>query len=66
MLEEPPPPRKGRGQALTEALREDLDMFAVEDLKERIEQLEGEIERVRAQIERKQAGRSAADALFKR
>jgi uncharacterized small protein (DUF1192 family) len=66
MLEEAPPPRKGRGQALTEALREDLDLFAVEELNERIEQLEGEIGRVRAQIERKQAGRTAADALFKR
>jgi uncharacterized small protein (DUF1192 family) len=66
MLEEPAPPRKGRGQALTEALREDLDLFAVEELNERIEQLEGEIGRVRAQIERKQAGRTAADALFKR
>ncbi len=66
MLEELPPPRKQRGEALTEAAREDLDLFAVEDLLERIELLEAEIARVRAQIERKQAVRGAADALFKR
>lgn len=66
MLEEPPPPKRHRGEALTEALREDLDLFAVEDLKERIELLEAELVRVRAQIERKQVGRAAADALFKR
>ena len=66
MLEEPPPPRRLRGEALLEALREDLDLFAVEDLTERVELLEAEIARVRAQIERKTAGRAAADALFKR
>ena len=66
MLDEPPPPKHGRGEALTEATREDLDLFAVEELNERIETLEGEIRRVRAQIDRKQQGRSAADALFKR
>ncbi|HXQ47702.1 MAG TPA: DUF1192 domain-containing protein [Caulobacteraceae bacterium] len=66
MLEEPPPPRRARGEALTEALREDLDLFAIQDLNERIELLEAEIRRVRDQIERKQAGREAADALFKR
>ena len=66
MLEEPPPPKRIRGQALTEATREDLDLFAVEELHERIETLEAEIARVRAQIDRKQAGRAAADALFKR
>jgi uncharacterized small protein (DUF1192 family) len=67
MLEDPPPrPRKLRGQALAEAAREDLDLYAVEELNERIEQLQAEIERARAQIERKQAGRAAADAFFKR
>ncbi|HLI67987.1 MAG TPA: DUF1192 domain-containing protein [Caulobacteraceae bacterium] len=66
MLEEPPPPRRHRGEALTEAMREDLDLFAIEDLNERIEILETELARVRAQIERKHAGRAAADALFKR
>jgi uncharacterized small protein (DUF1192 family) len=66
MLEEPAPPRRARGEALTEALREDLDLFAIQDLSERVELLEAEIRRVRAQIERKEAGRDAADALFKR
>ena len=66
MLEEPPPPKRGRGEALREAMREDLDLFGVEELHERIEDLETEIGRVRAQLERKQAGRAAADALFKR
>jgi len=66
MLEEPPPPRRFRGEALLEALREDLDLFAIEDLTERVELLEAEIARVRAHIERKAAGRAQADALFKR
>ncbi len=43
MLEEPPPPKRGRGDALIEACREDLDLFAVEELRERIEVLEAEI-----------------------
>ncbi len=66
MLEEPPPKKKGRGEALAEATREDLDLFGVEELSERIETLEAEIQRVRAQLDRKQQGRAAADALFKR
>ncbi|HLK26010.1 MAG TPA: DUF1192 domain-containing protein [Caulobacteraceae bacterium] len=66
MLEEPPPPKRGRGEALREALREDLDLFGVEELSERIEDLEAEIARVRGHLERKRSGRAAADALFKR
>jgi uncharacterized small protein (DUF1192 family) len=66
MLEEAVEPRRGRGQALVELTREDLDLYGVEDLKERIELLGAEIERTRAQLDRKQAGRAAADALFKR
>jgi uncharacterized small protein (DUF1192 family) len=66
MLDEPPPPRRQRGEALAEAAREDLDLFAVIDLRERIELLEAEIARVRAHLERKQAANAAADALFKR
>ena len=66
MLEELPPPKRGRGEALREATREDLDLYGVEELNERIETLEGEILRVRAQLDRKQQGRAAADALFKR
>ncbi|RAK57576.1 DUF1192 domain-containing protein [Phenylobacterium deserti] len=56
--------RVGRGQRLAEALREDLDLYGVAELQERIELLQGEIARVQAQIERKQAGRAAAEALF--
>jgi len=63
--EEPETPRRGRGAALDLALKEDLDLFSVGDLEERIALLEGEIARCRAQIARKSAGREAADALFK-
>lgn len=66
MIEEAESPRRGRGVALDLALKEDLDLFAVVDLEERIALLEGEIARCRAQIARKAAGREAADALFKR
>ena len=66
MLEEPPPPRRQRGQALIEASREDLDLYAVEELHERIEQLQAEIERTRAQLVNKDAKRAAADSFFKR
>ena len=65
MLEEPAEPRHARGQALREALREDLEVYAVADLEERIAELEREITRVKAQLEKKRAGRSAADAMFK-
>jgi len=66
MLEEAVEPRRGRGQALTDLMREDLELYGVDDLKERIEHLTAEIGRAQAQIDRKQAGRAAADALFKR
>jgi uncharacterized small protein (DUF1192 family) len=66
MLEEPPPPRKQRGQALIEAAREDLDLYAADELSERIEQLQAEIERTRTQLVNKEAKRAAADAFFKR
>ena len=52
-MEEPAEVRVGRGQRLIEACREDLELYAVAELEERI-----------AQIDRKRAGRSAADALF--
>lgn len=65
-MEEPADVRLGRGQRLTEALREDLELYAVAELEERIELLQAEIARVQAQIERKRAGRAAADALFSR
>ncbi|WP_091736391.1 DUF1192 domain-containing protein [Phenylobacterium immobile] len=63
-MDEPADVRFGRGQRLAEAMREDLDLYAVEELKERREVLQAEIARVEAQIVRKQSGRAAADALF--
>lgn len=65
-MEEPAEARVQRGQRLAEAVREDLELFGVLELEERIETLEAEIARCRAQIERKRAGRAAADALFSR
>jgi uncharacterized small protein (DUF1192 family) len=66
MLEDPAPPRRARGEALIDVTREDLDLYGVDELQERIDQLQAEAARTRAQFERKQAGRAAADALFKR
>lgn len=57
-------PRPQRGAALTRLGREDLDLYSVEELNERIAALEAEIERARAAIAGKQAKKSAADALF--
>jgi len=66
MSEEPAEPRRRRGQTLVDMAREDLELYAVDELKERIEALQAEIERTQAQMHRKQSGRAAADALFKR
>lgn len=63
-MEEPAEVRIGRGQRLTEAVREDLELYGVVELEERLQTLRAEIARVEAQIERKRAGRAAADALF--
>ncbi len=63
-MDEPAEARVGRGQRLNEAVREDLDLFSIGELEERIGLLQGEIERSRAQIERKRSGRAAAEALF--
>ncbi len=57
-------PRPQRGAMLTALGREDLDLYSVDELSERIEALTGEIDRARAAIERKNAKKSAADALF--
>lgn len=65
-MEEPAQARVLRGQRLAEAMREDLELYGVVELEERIAALEEEIARCRAQIERKRAGRAAADALFSR
>jgi uncharacterized small protein (DUF1192 family) len=66
MLEEPAPPRPTRGQLLVDLGREDLELYSVEELQERIDKLNAEAARAEAQLERKRAGRAAADALFKR
>jgi len=63
-LEDAEPVRRPRGWALAEIAKEDLELFAVADLEDRIEALEAEIARTRGQMERKRAGRAAADALF--
>ena len=63
-MEEPAEVRIGRGQRLTEAVREDLELYGVAELEERIEMLQAEIARCHAQIEKKKATRQAADALF--
>ena len=64
MMEEPAAPRSARGAALIEATREDLDLYAVHDLEERIERLQDEIGRTRSALDKKRNGRAAADALF--
>ena len=66
MTEEPAEARRQRGANLVDLTREDLDLWGVEELNERIELLSAEIERARAQIAKKQATRAAADALFSR
>lgn len=63
-MEEPAEVRVLRGQRLLEATREDLELFGVAELEERIDVLKAEIARVQAQMDRKRAGRAAADALF--
>lgn len=65
MTDEPAEARRQRGQSLVELTREDLDVFGVEELAERIAALDVEIARVRAQMAKKAATRAAADALFK-
>jgi uncharacterized small protein (DUF1192 family) len=65
MIEEETEPRRGRGAALNELAREDLEVYAVGDLEERIEALQAEIARTQARLEKKRSGRSAADSLFK-
>jgi len=63
-VDEPADVRIGRGQRLAEAVREDLELYSVGELEERIEVLRAEIARVQGQLDRKRAGRAAADALF--
>ena len=63
-MEEPVDVRVVRGQRLLEAVREDLDLYGVSELEERVEILETEIRRVKAQLDKKRSGLAAADALF--
>jgi uncharacterized small protein (DUF1192 family) len=63
-MDEPVDVRVGRGQRLIEACREDLDLYAVSELEERLDILASETLRVKAQIDKKLSGRAAADALF--
>jgi uncharacterized small protein (DUF1192 family) len=63
-MEEPAEVRVGRGQRLIEACREDLELFGVSELEERLDILRSVEARVQAQIDRKRSGRAAADALF--
>ncbi len=63
-MEEAALPRGRQDAALAELEREDLDLFAVDELQARIGRLETEIGRARRAIEKKQGVRSAADSLF--
>ena len=65
-MEEPAQARLLRGQRLAEAMREDLELYGVAELEDRIAALQEEIDRCRAQMERKRLGRAAADSLFSR
>lgn len=65
MTDEPAEARRQRGQGLIDMAREDLELYGVQELSERIEALEVEIVRIRGQIAKRAATRAAADALFK-
>ena len=47
-MEEPAEVRVGRGQRLVEAVREDLELFGVAELEERIDVLRSEIAMLKA------------------
>ena len=66
MLEDPVEPRGFSGQALNATTHEDLEIYGVAELEERIAALEAEIARTRTQLEKKRAGRDAANAIFGR
>ena len=63
-MEEAALPRTRRDAALAELEREDLDLYAVDELQVRLSRLEAEIVRARRAIEKKQGVRTAADSLF--
>lgn len=66
MFEDAAEPRAFSGRALNEAAHEDLEVYGVLELEERIEALQAEIERTKTQLAKKKAGRDAANALFGR
>ena len=51
---------------MSETTHEDLEVYGVSELEERIAALQAEIERTKAQLAKKKAGRDAANALFGR
>jgi len=52
------------GSALYALRHEDLSIYSVEDLSDRLSELEAEMARSRAALDKKKSGRSAADSLF--
>ena len=58
------PRLSSRGAALADAGREDLDLYSVEELEERIATLEAEIGRTRRALDSKCNRKSAAESLF--
>ena len=64
MLDESLPRPAGRGAALDDLRKEDLDLCGVEELSDRVQRLEAELLRSREALEKKRARRDAADALF--
>ena len=66
MFEDAAEPRAFSGRALIEAAHEDLEVYGVLELEERIAALQAEIERTKTQLAKKKAGRDAANALFGR
>ena len=65
MADEPVEPRTARGATLSHLEREDLDLYGIDELSDRIERLKAEIARVEAKRTAKQSGRGAAEALFR-
>lgn len=57
-------PRPQRGEPLRALSREDLDVYSIEDLEDRIAALNDEIARARGAIDTKRSKKNAADALF--
>jgi uncharacterized small protein (DUF1192 family) len=64
VLDESLPRPTGRGASLDDLRKEDLDLYGVEELSDRIQRLEAELVRTREALDKKHARRDAADALF--